>query len=80
MSYKNSIRLPAVEATPCGAQDRFTFGALEPRLWDAKLSLAVDERNMWRVKVLLRGAKVYFLLVEGELFDDDRIRKCCLEK
>ena len=31
-------------------------------------------------KVLLSGAKVYFLLVEGELFDDDRIRKCCLEK
>ena len=30
------------EGYPCGAQDRFTFGALEPRLWDAKLSIAVE--------------------------------------
>jgi len=49
MSYKNSIRLPPVEATPCGTEDRFTFGAYK-RLWDAKSSIAIDERKMWRAR------------------------------
>ena len=80
MSCKNSIRLPPVEATPCGTEDRFTFGAYK-RLWDAKSSIAIDESKCGvSGKVLLSGTKVYFLLVEGELFDDDRIRKWCLEK